>query len=131
MDATPFVSAAVPSVFAPSVKVTLPVGVPTAATTEAVSVTDWPYVIGLLDASTVVVVGSVPTDCTSGGDVEDEKFPSLLYCTVMEWPPTDSAEVVNDAAPEESRLTVPNDVAPSRNVSVPVGVPAELVTVAD
>ena len=49
----------VPMVVAPSLKVTLPVGVPVAGETGltvAVNVTDWPYVEGLADVVTVVVV---------------------------------------------------------------------------
>ena len=39
------------------------------------------------------------------------------------WFPVDSAEVVNVALPAE-RLAVPSVETPSKNVTVPVGVPA-------
>ena len=41
----------------------------------------------------------------------------------MAWVPTVSAKVVNVALPPES-VAVPSVVAPSKNVTVPVGVPA-------
>jgi hypothetical protein len=54
--ATPFDRVPVPSVFEPSRKVTVPVGVPPAggtAVTTAMNVTDWPLTDGLLDDETV------------------------------------------------------------------------------
>src|ERR1039458_8073932 len=49
----------------------------------------------------------------------------------MEWEPTESASVVNVATPLPLSPPVPNIVAPSRNVTAPVGVPpAVLATVA-
>jgi hypothetical protein len=50
---------AVPSVVDPSAKVTVPVGVPApgaTAATVAVTVTDWPYAVGLADEESAVVV---------------------------------------------------------------------------
>jgi hypothetical protein len=44
-----------PRVFAPSLKVTVPVGVPAADATVAVSVTDWLNTDGLLEEATVIV----------------------------------------------------------------------------
>lgn len=44
--------------------------------------------------------------------------------------PTASAEVVNEAAPVESRADEPKVDVPSRNVTVPVGVPEVALTVA-
>src|SRR5581483_284942 len=52
-------SVPVPSVAAPSMKVTIPVGTPgpgPGSVTVAVNVTDWPYTAGLGAADTVVVV---------------------------------------------------------------------------
>jgi hypothetical protein len=43
---------------------------------------------------------------------------------------TDSADVENVATPPALSVPVPSKVAPSRKVTVPVGVPARLVTVA-
>ena len=44
--------------------------------------------------------------------------------------PTASAEVVKEPAPVESKVAVPRLVAPSRKVTVPVGVPVDALTAA-
>jgi len=49
---------------------------------------------------------------------------------VIECAPTAREAVVSVAMPEESSAPVPRLVAPSRNVTVPVGVPAGELTVA-
>ena len=49
-----------PRVVAPSVNVTVPVGVPLAPATVAVKVTGWPKVEGLSDETRVVVFAVVP-----------------------------------------------------------------------
>ena len=57
--AWPALSVPVPKVAAPSLKVTVPVGVPlpgAEALTVAVKVTDWPETEGLAEEATVVVV---------------------------------------------------------------------------
>ena len=57
--ATPPLNVPVPSVVPPSLKVTLPVGVPlpgAAAVTVAVKVTDWPKTEGFADDVTAVVL---------------------------------------------------------------------------
>ncbi len=60
--ATPLaLSVPVPSVVAPSLKVTVPVGVPPAPVTVAVKVTDWPKVEGLADEPSAVVVSALAT----------------------------------------------------------------------
>jgi len=46
----------------------------------------------------------------------------------MLWLPADSVAVVKAAVPEPLRVAVPSDVAPSKKVTAPVGVPAELAT---
>src|SRR5206468_2216521 len=48
----------------------------------------------------------------------------------MECAPTAREAVVSVAMPEESSVPVPRLVAPSRNVTVPVGMPAGELTVA-
>ena len=56
--ALPPLSVAEPSVVVPSMKVTVPVGVPlpgAAAVTVAVNVTDWPNTAGLTEAMTAVL----------------------------------------------------------------------------
>jgi hypothetical protein len=52
-------SVEVPKVVVPSLKVTVPVGVPPLEVTEAVNVTDWLKTDGLADELTVVVVVNV------------------------------------------------------------------------
>ena len=54
----------VPSVLLPSLKVTVPVGVPepgVLAVTVAVKVTDWPDLEGLSEETTIVVVSALFT----------------------------------------------------------------------
>jgi hypothetical protein len=53
--------------------------------------------------------------------VESVLFPP--YTAVIECEPTDNPEVLSVAKPEEFTVPVPNVVAPSLNVTVPVGVP--------
>ena len=48
----------------------------------------------------------------------------------MECGPTARKAVVREAMPEEPRVAAPRLVAPSRNVTVPVGVPPGELTVA-
>lgn len=83
--------------------------------------TPWPYDEGFVPEVTVVVVASALT--TSFTVPEPAwKLLSPLYCAVIKWAPTASVLVESDAALFE-RLTVPNEVEPSRKVTVPVGVP--------
>ena len=51
------------------------------------------------------------------------KLPSAPYTAVIEWLPTASADVVNVAIPEPSKVPVPSVVNPSMNVTIPVGMP--------
>ena len=53
-------------------------------------------------------------------DVPALKFASPLYCAVMEWLPTPSAEVVKLAVPALSGMLPEMAVAPSKNVTLPV-----------
>ena len=65
-------SAAVPSVVEPSLKVTLPVGIPApgaVAVTVAVKVIDWPETEGLADEATELVVADWLTVCVSVEEV--------------------------------------------------------------
>ena len=73
-------SAPVPNVPAPSLKVTVPVGVPAKVlVTVAVKVTDWPRVDGFKDETTaVLVVAPTTLDKSIAGDVETRKLPSPL-----------------------------------------------------
>jgi hypothetical protein len=120
---------------APSLNVTLPAGVPApgeAALTVAVNVTDWPRTVGLVEESTAVVVLSLLTVWLALGEVLVAKVLSPPYTAVIEWVPTLSELMLNVPCPE-LRPTLPSVVAPSLNVTVPVGVPvpgADAVTVA-
>jgi hypothetical protein len=55
----------VPSVVAPSLKVTVPVGVPLEPVTVAVNVTFCPNTAALAELATVVVLPRTPTDCVN------------------------------------------------------------------
>jgi len=124
-------NAPVPRTVAPSLKVTVPVGVPGAVdVTVAVNVTDWPAVDGFSEDATAVAV--VPlTTCVTTEDVLDAKVASPLYVAVMEWEPAVSVLVANVAIAEPFSGPLPKVVAPSLNVTVPVGVPGDVdVTVA-
>ena len=57
--AVPPLSAPVPNVVAPSLKVTVPAG-PEEGVTVAVKETDWPTTLGLVPEATLVVVAVVP-----------------------------------------------------------------------
>src|SRR5260221_165198 len=93
-EARVFVTSAV----APSLNVTVPPGVPApgdTALTVAAKMTDWPEIEGLLDETSETVV-------------------SALLTVIV--------KVVKAARPE-ARVLVASAVAPSLNVTVPVGVP--------
>ena len=71
----------VPSVVAPSLNVTVPLGVPApgdAALTVAVKVTDWPNTDGLNEDASVVVVSALVTVCVRTDEVLLVKLTSLL-----------------------------------------------------
>jgi hypothetical protein len=129
-------SVPVPTVVAPSLKVTVPVGIPepgALAVTVAVKVTDCPNEEGFALEVRAVVVGSLFTVWVRMVEVLVLKLPSPPYTPVMECAATVRALVVKVATPEPSRVPVPSMAAPSLNVTVPVGVPepgAEAVTVA-
>jgi len=126
--AMPPVSSAVPSVVAPSMNVTEPVGVPvlgSRASTWAVKVRLWPKTPGFADEMRVVFVLDWPTTWFSAGEVVAVKSASPSYIAEIESWPSGRAEVVNLATPA-LRGAVPSAIAPSRKVTVPpVGV-AEL-----
>ena len=63
-------------------------------------------------------------------EVLPAKFVSPPYWAVMLWDPAPREEVENEAVPELSD-TEPREVAPSKNVTVLVGVPAVDVTVTE
>jgi hypothetical protein len=84
--ALPELNVAVPSVEAPSRKVTVPDGVPVAgatALTVAVNVTDWPKTDGFTDEVTVVELPALPTVWVIAAEVLLVKFVSPAYETVI------------------------------------------------
>src|SRR5206468_2418571 len=121
-------STPVPMVDAPSLNVTVPVGMPAPgedAVTVAVNVTPWPNTDGLtLDMSAVCVFALFTTCGLPASDpLLPLKFVSPGYVVVIVWLPTESVVVESVATPEPLRLTLPICVAPSKNSTVPVGVP--------
>jgi hypothetical protein len=124
----------VPSVFAPSMKVTVPVGtlLPRLCVTVAVNVTFVPtFTFAALAISAVDVCARLTVTVTAA-DVLAALLLSPPYTAVTECCPTASVEVVNVATPEPFSIPVPSVAAPSMNVTLPVGVtpPAGGVTVA-
>lgn len=119
----------VPSVEAPSVKVTVPVGiaVPEAGVTVALKVILVPVCADVAEAVNAVVVavrtGAAVTVTVTAVDVLPLKLASPPYTAVMECAPALSAAVEYVATPVEETVPVPRVVAPSMNVTVPVGVP--------
>src|SRR5947208_3363521 len=87
-------SAPVPSEFAPSLNVTLPVGVPPPELTTAVNVTGCPYVEGFASDVRLAVVLAAFTVCASAAEVLPAKFPAAAYATVIECAPLESELVV-------------------------------------
>jgi hypothetical protein len=91
--------------------------------TVAVKVTDWPYTEGLTPETTVVVVPALFTFWVRGEEVLVVKLASPRYTAVMVWLPAEREEVAKVAMPA-LRVPEPMGVPPSRNWTVPVGVPA-------
>ena len=126
--AEPFKATLAAKVVAPSVKLTVPVGVPApgaVAATVAVNVTTCPNTEALGDELTVVVLLSLFTTCGEAESVPEPlwKLPSPPYAAVIVWLPTASDEIVNVACPEDMATVDANVTVPSVKVTVPVGVP--------
>jgi hypothetical protein len=110
------VRATVPSVVAPSMNVTEPVGVPTpGATTEtvALSVSDWPTSGAAVVTASAVFVVSTPTVMAEAVEVELVSFVSPEYIAVNEWLPglLKAGSVRLEVVPVRAR--VPSNVVPS------------------
>ena len=130
-EALPLTSVTVPSTVAPSLNVTVPVGTPAADVTVELSVTAWPLVEGLGLEVRLVEVAAGFTIWVTVGDVLAANVALPLYVAESGWLPTVRVDVTSEALPLTS-VTVPRTVAPSRNVTVPVGRPtagASAVTV--
>ena len=76
----------------------------------------------------VVVVLALLTVCTRTADVLPENVLLPLYRAVTLCVPADRVDTDSAANPLASIVDDPRFVAPSRNVTVPVGVPEELDT---
>ncbi len=79
--ACPELSVFVPSDAAPSLKITVPVGVPApgaTALTVAVKVTDWPKTVGFGDEASVVTLSALLTVCVRVEETFVRKFASPL-----------------------------------------------------
>ena len=93
--ALPLLSVPVPSVVDPSLKVTVPVGVPPLDVTVAVNFTEAPKVDGFSEDVTEVELAAALTVCVSTAEVLPLKLVLPPYTAVMEWVPWVSAEVTN------------------------------------
>src|SRR5277367_1861022 len=121
------VNVAGPMTICESRNVMLPVGatVPAADATFAVNVTLLPAVICVADRDKDVLVltfAGAETVTATIAELEAEKFESPEYAATIVCEPVDSVEVEKVAVPE-ARVAVPSELAPSLNVTVPVGVP--------
>jgi hypothetical protein len=107
------------NVVAPSLNVTLPVG--DWPVTVAVNVTFWPNVDGFTEEPSAVLLVALLTTCVTVLDVDVALLPSPLYVAVIECDATLSADVEHPALPVLSATFEQIAVAPSLNVTVPVG----------
>jgi hypothetical protein len=131
-EALPLTSVTVPSTFAPSRNVTVPVGTPVAAVTVALRLTACPVVEGFGVEVRVVVVAAAPgafTAWVTTAEVLGRNVALPPYSAVSGRVPTASVETDIEALPLTS-VAAPSTVEPSRNVTVPVGTPVAAVTVA-
>src|SRR5205085_1089731 len=78
---------------------------------------------GFVEAANAVSVVAVFTVWIKGDDVLLAKTASPLYTAVMVWVPRVSAALVTVACPLLPTAPVPSVELPSKNVTVPVGVP--------
>jgi hypothetical protein len=124
----PLMATALPSCVAPSKKLSVPVRVPAVLEVAvAVNVTLCPTGDGFSEEVTAVVVaasGAAFTTCETADDVLVANVPSPLYLAVMECVPCVSAVVERVAMPPLIATALPNCVAPSKKLMVPVSVPA-------
>src|SRR6516165_10367764 len=116
----------------PSLKVTVPVGVPApgeTAATVAVKVTAWPVTAGLTDDFRATVVAAGLTVTATAAEVLAAKPLTPKKEAVSAWVPTNS-DVGRVARPAASSGAEPSSVLPSRKKTVPIGVPVWEPTVA-
>jgi hypothetical protein len=112
-----------PRVVAPSRTATVPVGVPEVLDViVAVNVTGVPLDTETAELTNAVVVVTGVVVSVTAAEVLALKLESPPYAAVMEWVPTVRIEIVKEAIPLAFRVPLPSVVAPSRKVTVPVGV---------
>jgi hypothetical protein len=117
------------SVVAPSVNVTVPVGVPPDEVIVAVKVTDAPEFDGLADEASAVEVEDVAT-FTTCVSVAVLGVPDVgVKVVLIEWLPTASVLDVNVAWPLTTATPLARTVLPSLNDAVPVAVRGVTVSV--
>jgi hypothetical protein len=108
--------------------VTEPAGVPVnEVVTVAVNVTDWSPIEGFNDEASDVVVGARLTTWVSTLDVLAANVELPPYCAVIGCDATASEDVVRVATPLPLSVPEPIDAPLSRNVTVPAGVPVDVV----
>src|SRR5690242_12939441 len=88
--------------------------------TCTLNVTGWPNVEGFSDEAIETTGLAVPTICVTDA-LSEVKFASPPYTALIRWLPARSDAVLSRALSPES-ATVPSRLAPSRNVTLPVGV---------
>ena len=116
-------SVPVPSVVAPSRKVTVPVGVPEVLDLiVVVNVTGAPFDAEAAELTNAVAVAAGVMVSITPAEVLPAKFALALYLAVIECVPTVSVDVANVATPLPFSVPVPSIVVPSRKVTIPVGV---------
>ncbi len=123
--AWPPLSGLVANAVEPSLKVTVPVGVPLPepeALTVAVKVTTCPYTDGLAEEARAVVLPDLLTVWLRVEEVLPLKLSSPLYTAVIECDATLSPLVTKVACPP-LRVPVPMTAPLSLKVTVPLGVP--------
>ena len=114
----------VPSSVAPSKKLTVPRGDPVGpGDTVAVKRIDCPETAGFGLAIRTVGVETAAITSATDEEVEAAKPALPEYAAVKECEPTVKLLVVNVAAPDEFRFTVPIKVEPSKKLTVPSGEP--------
>ena len=110
----------------PSLKVITPVGVVGAeldGLTAALKITFCRKRNGMGEAANTTFVAARLTSCVSPGELLDWKFASPPYDAVMVCEPGVRDDVLKVQEPAPADVPVPSEFVPSKNVTVPVGVP--------
>ena len=94
--------------------------------TVAVNVTACPKIAGFPDEVMAVVVLAWAMVSVSGADVLAPELVSPPYWAVIACMPGVKVLVVNEPVPARSRTAVPSMVAPSKKVTMPLGVMASV-----